>query len=206
MESAQLTPQMKHEIQTHGLNVERVALRVLRTNGTGAEAMAQADEMYDRVMQKVDARYRPQYACAPGCAHCCAAEVTVAPPEAELLVRHVKATRTPDEIEDLKTRMRAVLEARRAGGRPRCAFLGEDTLCTVYAVRPLKCRACNSDDVDPCKRWEEEGAEETTLRTFTLPRMYAMLTVFGVLKALAPAAPPSQVRHTELMETMLRLL
>jgi Fe-S-cluster containining protein len=206
MDSATMTPQMQNEIRSHGMNVERVSLRVIRENGTAPDAMLRAQDMYDRVMEKVDAKYHPTYACKPGCAHCCAAVVTVTKPEVELLARHVKDTMTAEQIAQLKTRMRAVLEARQAGGRPRCAFLGEDNLCTVYSVRPMKCRACNAEDVAPCRKWEEEADENACMRVFMQPRMYALLTVLGVLKALTPGRDPGQAPHAELMETLLRMI
>jgi Fe-S-cluster containining protein len=206
MESATMTPRMQHEVRTHGMNVERVSLRVIRDSGTGPDAMQRAQEMYDNVMQKVDAKYQPTYACKPGCAHCCAAEVTVARPEAELLARHVKDTMMPEQIEGLKARMRAVIEDRKAGGRPRCALLGENNLCTVYSIRPMKCRACNAEDVDPCRRWEEGGDETACMRVFMLPRLYAMLTVAGVLNALTPGRNPRETGETELMQTLLSSL
>jgi hypothetical protein len=102
--------------------------------------------------------------------------------------------------------MRAVIEQRAAGGRSRCALLDEDNRCTVYAIRPMKCRACNSLDVDPCRRWEEEGSEDTACQVYMLPRLYAQLTVMGVLKALMPDKHPGAVPHTELMQTLLTLL
>jgi Fe-S-cluster containining protein len=206
MQSATMTPQMQNEIRSHGMNVERVSLRVIRENGTAADAMQRAQDMYDRVMEKVDAKYHPTYACQPGCAHCCAAPVTVTKPEAELLARHVKETMTAEQMERLKKRMHSVIETRKAGGRPRCAFLGEDNRCTVYSIRPMKCRACNAEDVDPCRRWEEGADETACMRVFMQPRLFAMLTVFGVLKALTPGKDPGQVPHTELMETLLTLL
>ena len=104
MESSTITPRMENEARTHGMNVERVSLRVVRENGAGADAMQRAEEMYDSVMQKVDAKYRPTYACKPGCTHCCSATVTVARPEAELLARHVKDTMTAEQIATLKAR------------------------------------------------------------------------------------------------------
>jgi Fe-S-cluster containining protein len=206
MDTATITPQMQSEARTHGLNVERIALRVIREDGTAADAMRRGQEMYDSVMQKVDAKYHPTYACKPGCVHCCSCEISVTQPEAELLARHLTQTMTPDQIEALKDRMRAVIAERQAGGRARCAFLGADNLCTVYAVRPMKCRACNSEDVEPCRRWEEGKDDSSCLRVFMLPRMYALLTVFGVLKAATPASNPQNAPHTELNETLLKLL
>jgi hypothetical protein len=206
MESATVTPQMQHEVRTHGTNVERVSLHIIRDEGTAADAMQRAQEMYESVIHKVNARYSPTYACKPGCAHCCAFPVAVAKPEAELIARHVRDTMTPEQIDALKARMRAVIQERQAGGRPRCAFLGADSLCTIYSIRPLKCRACNSDDVDPCQRWENGTDDTACVRVFMLPRLHAMATVFGVQKALMPGANPRQVPDTELMETLLTLL
>lgn len=202
MEGAVITPQMESEIRSHGANVERTSLRVIREQGSAAPAMQRAQEMYDSVMKKVDTRYAFTYACKPGCAHCCAAEVTVTAPEVDLLVQHLSATRTPEQINQLKARMRGVLEERQAGGRPRCAFL-EDSRCTIYAVRPMKCRACNAIDVEPCQRWEEGGDETACMQVVMPPRLYAMMTVFGVLKAAAPQQDPRHAPHTELMSTLL---
>jgi Fe-S-cluster containining protein len=205
MASATISPSMQNEVRTHGANVERMSLRIIRDHGTAADAMQRAEEMYDNAVQKAEARYRPSYACKPGCTHCCSAPIRVAKPEAELLARHLKAMMPAEEIERWKSRARAILAARAAGGRPRCVFLGDDNLCTVYSLRPLMCRACNSDDVEPCAKWAEEG-DDTSVRVFMLPRLYAMVTVLGVWKAVASRDRTESAPQAELLETLLTLL
>ena len=64
--------------------------------------------------------------------------MTVTPAEASAIAPHVRDW--------------AAVAAHRGG---RCALLGEDDRCTVYAVRPLKCRAHTSLRVADCRDGNE---------------------------------------------------
>jgi Fe-S-cluster containining protein len=168
--------------------------------------MAKAMGMFDVAAGTSYYTYSQPVACKPGCAHCCCVEVVVHTPEVELLVRHIRDRLTPEQIADLKRRMNAVLAERKEGRRPRCALLGADERCTVYEVRPLKCRAANARDSGPCKKYEDEGGDDP-LRAFALPHLLADYTHHAVNMALNPRMTPATApRPRELMSALLKAL
>lgn len=95
---------------------------------------------YDELTAKVDAffarvatRHADALACDTGCADCCHARLTVTGVEAAAIRAHVAALPGAD---------RAALHARvRAAAPDRCAALGPDDRCGIYAARPLVCRS-----------------------------------------------------------------
>ncbi|MCP5368665.1 MAG: YkgJ family cysteine cluster protein [Hyphomicrobiales bacterium] len=101
-----------------------------------------------------------ELACAAGCAHCCHAYISVSAPEALLAARAVRAL-PRDRREAALARVRATDESTRgrapddrkgAGALP-CPLLDPaDGRCTIYADRPLSCRAELSADADACER------------------------------------------------------
>lgn len=117
-----------------------------------------ADEVWANVRGDVEAAagQRPQVACAAGCAACCTQQVAVAPVEAAAIAQFVARTFSDEEDAALVARLRA-LDARtrgktaleRAHLRQPCAFLVEKR-CSIYAARPLRCRAVHSRDVGYC--------------------------------------------------------
>lgn len=130
--------------------------------------METSSDRYDRLVERVDAliaplfdRYRSQLRCRRGCYFCCD-EITVLPIEIHALRRYVAENGIPDAavLCDPPAAPAAATDpaptppdAPRAADRTsegsfappgqtkrRCAFLGRDGTCTVYAARPLICR------------------------------------------------------------------
>jgi hypothetical protein len=105
---------------------------------------ANASGLFSRIL----ARYSSQMACASGCASCCAAEFSVHPGEAALIL---------DEFMGLEKSARQELREAWSKNRPgTCAFL-VDNRCTTYPSRPVICRTqgaplCTSDEVSRTKR------------------------------------------------------
>ncbi len=96
--------------------------------------------------------------CHSGCAHCCYQDVGVSAPEVFAIHEHLRATRTPAELDDVISRIRAADErtrgmtsAERLSPDNPCPFL-VDERCSIYEVRPLACRGTNSLDADACAR------------------------------------------------------
>jgi hypothetical protein len=102
---------------------------------------------------------RAAWQCAAGCAACCHLMVQVTPAEVEALVPHV----TGGVAERLRANA-ALVSGMDAGAyrraRPRCAFLDDAGLCSVYDVRPVRCRSHVSSDVATCLR--VLGGEESS--------------------------------------------
>lgn len=133
-----------------------------------------ADEVWANVRGDVEAAEgkRPQIACAAGCAACCMQQIGVAPVEAVAIAQYVTRHFTDEEDGALVARLRALdaltrgkTTLERAHLRQPCAFLVENR-CSIYAVRPLRCRALHSRDAGYCG-WaaahpDEAAAERKT--------------------------------------------
>ena len=85
----------------------------------------------DRFSASVRARYSDKIVCAPGCTECCQAGLTLVMIEAVVLGL---ALDIPEERIHLQAGQPPLSED------GRCALLGSNNLCSVYATRPLICR------------------------------------------------------------------
>jgi hypothetical protein len=95
---------------------------------------AKVDGFFARVL----ARHGDQMQCGSGCADCCHTRLTVTAVEAAAIEDHVVAL-APDARAEL-----AALAARPVADDPariRCAALGDDDRCRIYAARPVVCRS-----------------------------------------------------------------
>lgn len=97
-------------------------------------------------------------ACSAGCSYCCHVHVDATVPEILAIADHLARTRSPDDIAALGQRLAEQVrrveplddEARWDAKIP-CALLGEGGRCSIYEVRPLRCRAFHSCSVEPCR-------------------------------------------------------
>jgi hypothetical protein len=97
-------------------------------------------------------------ACSAGCSHCCYQAVGVSAPEVFAIHDHLRATRSPAELQATLERIREAdertrgmsLQDRLSPDLP-CPFL-EQQRCSIYEVRPLVCRGKNSLDAAACER------------------------------------------------------
>lgn len=85
------------------------------------------------------ARRAADMQCRKGCDSCCHAWLTVNAVEAAN-VRIGLAALSAHERAELHARGEREQMRERAGEAPRCAMLGEDGSCAIYAHRPLVCR------------------------------------------------------------------
>lgn len=149
----------------------------------------------------------PASACKAGCGWCCHQQVGVSVPEAIRIAAHLR-TLPEAEAAPLTARIRQVATAtagmtthQRAMSKQACPFLGADGACTIYAVRPLRCRGLHSIDVEFCiachddlerMRQRLEAGELKPVFLETPERIYDS-ALAGVLKALAKGAPKTVV-------------
>jgi len=99
-------------------------------------------------------------ACAAGCGYCCHTLVSVSPPEAFYIARHVETAFEAKAREALKAQVLAYAErtrgmdgAQRYVAREACPFLREeDWYCGLHTARPLVCRAMHSGSLPACKK------------------------------------------------------
>ncbi len=103
--------------------------------------------LYDRT---VPASAAPLLACKRGCYHCCTQMVTVMAPEAFLVAATIRRrTKTVAAVFEADTKTRALSLDERLKAHVRCPLL-DDTVCSVYAARPLGCHAFISTSLAAC--------------------------------------------------------
>jgi len=94
-----------------------------------------------------------QFDCQAGCSHCCNVRVEALPPEVFQISNALKQLPS-QEVEAWIARLRqhsAMVENVSVWDHHiRCPFL-QDSLCSIYPVRPATCRKVHSFDVLQCK-------------------------------------------------------
>lgn len=122
-------------------------------------------------------------ACAAGCSACCHIPVSATAADVAALV--VWLDEQPAALRrDVEQRVRDALP-RATGQEERgalpCPLLDlKDGTCRAYAVRPLACRGCFSDDASQC-------IPGGTIRAFVAPQVIARSAAIGVRLALREA-------------------
>jgi Fe-S-cluster containining protein len=97
-------------------------------------------------------------ACRAGCSFCCSLQIDVRAHEVFLIMRHLRRTRSAEQLADLQASVVAARDHRRAasashlgGARRKCVLLESD-LCSIYEVRPAACRRYYSRSVAACEQ------------------------------------------------------
>lgn len=136
--------------------------------------LKRTDVFLDDALAVTEATSGFKSACAAGCGFCCHTLVSVSPPEAFYIARHIETAFEPDARDALKARVIAYADrtkgmdgAQRYMGREACPFLRDDDwYCGLHMARPLVCRAMHSGSLPDCKR-----AYETRDATVPAPTM-----------------------------------
>jgi len=97
-------------------------------------------------------------ACEAGCSFCCHVHVDATEPEILAIAAHLHETLREGALPALLDRLAwhvarvsVLSDDERWAARIPCALLGRDGRCTVYPVRPLRCRAFHSSDAGACR-------------------------------------------------------
>ncbi|MGE5548359.1 MAG: YkgJ family cysteine cluster protein [Solirubrobacterales bacterium] len=121
------------------------------------EVFALADGTWNARRASVDYLLSaPKAACKAGCGWCCHQQVGITVAEAVRIAGHIatlaEETRATvcARIDATAARTRGMSTEQRAGSGLSCPFLGVGGDCTIYEVRPLRCRGLYSIDVDHC--------------------------------------------------------
>jgi Fe-S-cluster containining protein len=143
------------------------------------QTMACVDEVYaftDQLIEQLNSGQLPpiQVACQAGCSWCCHLYVEVTPLEVLRIVSFLRETFDAAELNAVISKVISMDEQKKAAAvsdsdtRIPCAFL-VDGLCSVYSVRPLKCRGGNSTDAETCEAYFNSG--EDGLLTISAPQL-----------------------------------
>jgi Fe-S-cluster containining protein len=112
------------------------------------DAVARAHRELDAVIAGVTEGDRP--ACSAGCSYCCHVHVDATRAEVTAIADYLAHADVSSLIETLRERAEMTHDERWAARIP-CALLGGDSRCTVYEVRPLRCRSFHSCSADVCR-------------------------------------------------------
>ena len=106
---------------------------------------------------------KAQTACRAGCSYCCHFKVEIRAEEAFAIVDYVREHFSPERSREIRAAadanarvMRQASPAAQAEANLPCVFLGADGCCSIYEVRPLRCRAFHATDVERCKQSFEQ--------------------------------------------------
>lgn len=104
-------------------------------------------------------------ACKKGCSYCCHNKVSVRAHEVLLAAEYVTRNFPTEQQAELtrvlaenSVRIRALTPAQHMQTNIRCAFLLNGA-CSIYEVRPMKCRDYHATDVSRCIRAYEDPAD-----------------------------------------------
>jgi len=124
--------------------------------GAAEEASRRAEELIARASAKEPPPL--PVACGPRCPSCCVSKVVVAAPEILRIAAYLRDRLAPEELEVLRSRVRAADDRSRDLSRREravagiaCPLLVEGS-CSVHPVRPLICRAWTSLDRRACEQ------------------------------------------------------
>jgi Fe-S-cluster containining protein len=151
------------------------------------------------VAAKRSERFLPMLAdvaCRAGCDWCChGTKVDVMVPEALAIARYL--TESPDDSELVATRARIAAHAQRLRtmtidarlqARVPCPLLDATTgQCSVYDVRPLRCRSHHSLDAASCEEASRTGNGDHVIDKYADVIAVFEATILGQKKAIAEA-------------------
>lgn len=134
------------------------ALRRARTPAEHTTPLERFYEAADRNSQAYIEARKPDLACSAGCAFCCYQRVNGSAHEVFLIADYILSHSTPAELTEVRERLDAYAYARheltdeQRDLRSIVCPLLVNSLCSVYPVRPLVCRAYCSADRSVCEK------------------------------------------------------
>lgn len=116
----------------------------------------------DTLMLRETREATDKLACGKGCSYCCYYKVEVRAVEILKIAQYVKAKFSPEKIQVIINNASANVEEAKTltyeqhlATNQKCPFL-EENCCSIYEVRPSKCRSFHATDVDLCKQSYDE--------------------------------------------------
>jgi Fe-S-cluster containining protein len=153
-----------------------VAVEDIRKRGWRS-ALRSSHERLDAGQAREAASSSEKPACQRGCWYCCYLKVGVRPEEAFAIVEHVRdhfaAPQAREVREAVAANARIMRQASRADqltATLKCAFL-RDGACSIYEVRPARCRAFHAVNLRGCQDSYERPHDDSILTSF-VPAMF----------------------------------
>lgn len=143
---------------------------------------------------------QPTTDCRPGCDACCHLHVMIPPGVAEAIGAYLVEHLGSSALAELKLELEQAAATAEAAPDPtalrrRCPLLGADGRCTIYAVRPLTCRAFTSRSAAACRRlaFDPNGPASAISQNPSQFRVYVEATAALEQAALAHGQAPRQM-------------
>ena len=131
---------------------------------------------------------KENWMCSAGCNFCChTTRVYLPPAEALLIAEYLRVACATEELDAVRDRIAhtahqvsTMSEEEQTTAKVPCALLSQDGKCSVYEVRPIRCRAWCSVSKDRCR----EGFDTALPTTTTLIDSYAYAMGIAVSEGL----------------------
>ena len=154
-----------------------IAVDEIRRRGWRQATQSSHDRLDER-LSAAAAAASEKPACRVGCWYCCYLKVGVRPEEAFTIVDFIREHFTAERSKELREAvaanakiMRQLPPAERLLAALKCPFL-LDGACSIYEVRPARCRSFHAIDVRGCQESFEQPRNLNILTSF-VPEVYA---------------------------------
>ena len=126
------------------------------------QALSASQQRQDQMARLITSTASAGVACQAGCWYCCYFKVEVRSEEVLQIVDYVRENFSPErtqrlqaDVADNANALRGLTREEQLTANRKCAFL-DDGKCSIYAVRPARCRTFHAKDVAGCKQaWDE---------------------------------------------------
>lgn len=179
-----ITPQSAHAA---AIAASKAVIASEGAASPGAHALGWLGDAVTAVEARMP-RPRP-VGCVEGCAYCCHLKVIASPPEVIHLARHLRATRSADELAALLDKIREVdrstrntTTSERAAKRIACPLLVSGR-CSAYEARPLHCAGANAYDPEDCHRAFDTPEHDLPVAFYTPQAQLADVIGAGISSA-----------------------
>jgi Fe-S-cluster containining protein len=155
-----------------------IAVDEIRRRGWRQATQSSHDRLDER-LSAAAAAATEKLACRAGCWYCCYLKVGVRPEEAFAIVEFVRGRFSQERSRELRAEvaanakvMRQLPAAERLVAALKCPFL-LDGQCSIYEVRPARCRSFHAIDVKGCQESFEQPSNLNILTSF-VPEVFAI--------------------------------
>jgi Fe-S-cluster containining protein len=155
---------------------------------------------------------KEKWMCSVGCNFCCrTTRVHITPPEVLLIAEYLRAACTREELDTIRDRIAhtahqvsTMSEEEQTRARIPCVLLTQDGKCSVYEVRPIRCRAWCSLTKERCREGFDTGSPTTTTQIDAYAYAMGIAVSEGLEYAVKHAGLDGE--QVELHNSLLRAL
>lgn len=149
---------MTNDFQQAALSEYQKSATQLGTGKDATAALKKSYERYDNLIAKTIDESPTKPACKAGCAFCCHYKVEVRAHEMLLIKDYISKTFSVEKIAAVLTEaegnaaiIRTLTPEQHLTTNIKCALL-QDNQCSIYPVRPFRCRNFHSTDASACEQ------------------------------------------------------